>query len=69
MNNNFTLYKYIEITLLSIGIIITFVVSRSSDWCAARIGLIIQSGIMLVMDLFAERHAHDYAERILEFLQ
>jgi hypothetical protein len=69
VNNNFTLYKYIEITLLSIGVILTFVVSRSSDWYAAAIGLIIQSGLMLVMDLFAERRAHEYAAKIQELVQ
>ncbi len=66
VNKNFTLYKYIEITLLSIGIILTFVVSRSNDWYAIAIGLIIQSGLMLVMDLFAERRAHEYLEKIQE---
>ncbi|MDP1675352.1 MAG: hypothetical protein Q8L88_00690 [Bacteroidota bacterium] len=69
VNNNFTFYKYIEITLLSIGIILTFAVSRSNDWYAVGIGLIIQSGLMLVMDLFAERRAHEYVEKIQELIQ
>ena len=69
VNNNFTLYKYIEITLLSIGIILTFAVSRSNDWYAVAIGLIIQSGLMLVMDLFAERRAHEYVANIQELIQ
>lgn len=68
VNKNFAIYKYIELSLLSIGILLTFIVSRSSGWYAAAIGLIIQSALMLTADLFAERRAYEYVDSIKELI-
>ncbi len=68
VNKNFATYKYLELSLLSIGILLTFIVSRSNDWYAAAIGLIIQSALMLIADLFAERRAYEYVDSIKELI-
>jgi hypothetical protein len=68
VNKNFVMYKYIELSLLSIGILLTLFVSRTNDWYAIAIGLIIQSALMLVADLFAERRAYEYVVSIKELL-
>ncbi len=68
VNKNFTLYKWVEIALLLCGIIITFAVSRNSAWYAAAIGLILQSSLMLVADLFAEHRAYHYVDCINRFV-
>ncbi len=57
---NFKLYKGIEIALLAVGILLTLVLRRSDLWYAVGIGLVIQSSLMLVLDLFAERRADEY---------
>lgn len=64
VNKNFTIYKWVEVALLLCGIIVTFVVSRNSSWYAFAIGLILQSSLMLVADLFAEHRAYHYLDSI-----
>lgn len=65
---NFKLYKGIEITLLFSGIILTFVFMGKNFWYSIGIGLIIQSSLMLVLDLFAEKRAHEYVFYIQKLL-
>jgi hypothetical protein len=57
---NFRVYKRIEIILLAIGIVLTFALRKNNLWNLVGIGLIIQSSLMLILDLFAEKRAHDY---------
>lgn len=65
---NFKLYKGVEITLLISGIILTFVFMGKNLWYSIGIGLIIQSSLMLVLDLFAEKRAHEYVFHIQKLL-
>ena len=58
--NNFKMYKGIEIGLLVLGIALTFLFRDKDLWYFIGIGLIIQSSLMLVLDLFAEKRAYDY---------
>lgn len=62
---NFKLYKWIEILLLVAGIGLVLVLRRNDLWYAVGIGLIIQSSLMLVMDLFAERRADEYLRFVM----
>lgn len=62
---NFKIYKAIEIGLLALGIALTFALGRSDLWYAIGIGLIVQSALMLVLDLFAERRADEYLKFVL----
>jgi hypothetical protein len=57
---SFRVYKGVEIILLFLGIILTFLFREKDVWYFIGIGLIIQSSLMLVLDLFAEKRAHDY---------
>jgi hypothetical protein len=57
---SFRIYKCIEISLLTLGIILTFIFRDKDLWHSIGIGLIIQASLMLVLDLFAEKRAHDY---------
>ena len=63
--NNFQIYKSIEIVLLLSGIILSFLFRQNMTWYAIAIGLIAQSAIMLILDLFAEKRGDMY----LEFLR
>jgi len=62
---NFRIYKWIEILLLTTGIVLTFALRRSDLWYAVGIGLIIQASLMLVLDLFAERRADEYLRFVM----
>jgi hypothetical protein len=57
---NFKIYKWIEIALLAAGIALAFALRGKDLWYAVGLGLIIQSSLMLVLDLFAEKRAGDY---------
>lgn len=57
---NFKIYKWIEIVLLATGIALVLALRGKDLWYAVGIGLIIQSSLMLVLDLFAEKRADDY---------
>lgn len=62
---NFRVYKSIEIILLAIGIVLTFALRKNNLWNSVGIGLIIQSSLMLILDLFAEKRAHDYVKFVV----
>lgn len=65
----FDIYKIIEIGLL-VAAAAAFVVGRLRDREIARgvgIGLAVQSGLMLVLDFFAEARADVYIEAIMTF--
>jgi hypothetical protein len=65
---NFRIYKGIEIFLLILGIILTFLFRDKNLWYSIGIGLIIQSSLMLMLDLFAEKRAHEYVFYIQKLL-
>ena len=62
---NFRVYKSIEIILLAIGMALTFALRKNNLWYSVGIGLIVQSSLMLILDLFAERRAHDYLKFVV----
>ncbi len=59
---NFTIYKTVEITLLLIGLFLFFYtkISAVHFWKGLGLGLIIQSSIMLSLDLVAEKRGISY---------
>lgn len=59
---NFVLYRWIEISLIVLGIILFFIFPNSSFWRGVGIGLIIQAGFMLLLDYFAERRGSIYLQ-------
>jgi hypothetical protein len=63
---SFKLYRYIEISLLVIGLIVFILTSSGGFWRGVSFGLIIQSGIMLLADHFAESRGQRYLEYLKE---
>jgi len=63
---NFRLYKSVEIALLVVGIALSFVLGRREPWLSLAAGLIIQSAIMLTLDLFAEQRGASYLAQVTE---
>ena len=61
---NFTIYKWIEITLIITGIIliIAFYKSPQTFWKGLGLGLLIQSNTMLCLDMMAEHRADIYMQ-------
>lgn len=57
---NFRIYKVIEIVLLAAGIALSYLFFRHELIYGIAAGLIAQSAIMLLLDLFAERRADVY---------
>ncbi|MEK7251171.1 MAG: hypothetical protein AAB209_12195, partial [Bacteroidota bacterium] len=54
--------------LLVIGIFMSYYFAENITLYAVAIGLIVQSSLMLVADLFAERRAMQYVVRLQEFI-
>jgi hypothetical protein len=62
---NFMIYRWVEISLLVLGLIFFFYFDAESFMKGLGIGIAIQSGLMLFLDYFAEKRGFDY----LEFLK
>ncbi len=62
---NFVLYRWIEIVLMLIGILMLFYFQPMTVWRGVGLGLSIQAGFMLLLDFFAESRGKIY----LEFLK
>jgi hypothetical protein len=57
---NFTLYRYIEFTLLALGAALIAFALRNDVAAGIGAGLVIQSAFMLCLDVFAEARGHAY---------
>lgn len=68
VNKNFDMFRYIEMGLLTAGIIL-FLIYRDKSMLIFGVanGLVIQSGLMLIADYFAERRADKYTDALLAF--
>ena len=71
VNKNFVIYRYTEIALTLIGLVLIFLLRNNSEkifWYGLGITLTIQSLIMLGADYFAEKRALDYTKQIESFI-
>lgn len=59
---NCTIYKFIEIFLISIGVILFIVFYKSSQifWKGFGLGLLIQAGLMLYLNMLSQQRLHLY---------
>lgn len=57
---NFVLFRYTEITLIIIGIILMYGARQNSLWTGIGVGLFIQSSTVLLLDFFAEQRGEVY---------
>ena len=65
VNRDFDFYKKIEIILMAAGLVLFFHFRNGNRaWMGAGAGLLIQSAIMLTLDLFAEHRADIYTNFI-----
>jgi multidrug transporter EmrE-like cation transporter len=62
---NFAIYKWVEIALILVGIIMFFYFQPATIWKGIGLGLFIQAGFMLLLDFYAESRGKTY----LEYLQ
>ncbi len=58
----FKLYRYIEIGLIILGLVLFLIASPTGFWKGVGLGIIIQSGLMLIADSFAENRGQHYLE-------
>jgi hypothetical protein len=67
---NFTLYKWIEITLLLTGLILFILFYNSSQtfWKGLGLGLLIQASLMLSLDFVAEKRAQIYIQNLTQLV-
>ncbi|MFM7852982.1 MAG: hypothetical protein ACKO96_13970 [Flammeovirgaceae bacterium] len=62
---NFAVYKWVEIALIFVGIVLFFYFPPMTSWKGAGLGLFIQASFMLLLDFFAESRGKIY----LDYLQ
>lgn len=64
---NFTIYKWIEITLIILGVILILIFYKSQQpfWKGLGLGLLIQTCIILSLDIIAEHRADIYLRYLM----
>lgn len=64
VQKSFVIYRWIEISLLALGVLGCFLFRDRQTLLAVSMGLMLQSALMLAMDFVAERRAEVYVEQI-----
>lgn len=64
VQRSFVVYKVLEAVLLAAGILGAFIFRERQALYAASVGLITQTALMLVLEIFAERRGEVYIEQI-----
>jgi hypothetical protein len=66
---NFVRYRYFEITMMALGILLMFALSNYNFWKGLGLGLFIQCAILLSLDFFAEKRGHSYMQHLQSITQ
>jgi hypothetical protein len=66
--SNFVIFRYVEIALIILGIVLMYSSMNDTFWRGIGLGLFIQASIVLCLDFFAERRGHVYLEYLTEFV-
>lgn len=66
---NFVIFRYTEITLIIIGVILMYGARQNSLWNGIGMGLFIQSSTVLLLDFFAERRGEVYLEYLKSIIE
>jgi hypothetical protein len=66
---NFVFYRYFEIAMIFIGIILMYALSNYGFWKGFGLGLFIQCAVLLSLDFFAERRGHYYFEYLQSLVE
>lgn len=64
VQRNFAIYKWAEIALLFIGVAMIVLLRRRELLYGVGLGLLIQAGLMLTLDVFAEHRGARYLEQV-----
>jgi hypothetical protein len=67
--SNFVIFRYIEITLIILGIVLMYSSMNDTFWRGIGLGLFIQASIVLSLDFFAERRGYIYIVYLQEFVE
>ncbi|MCB9251338.1 MAG: hypothetical protein H6605_02665 [Flavobacteriales bacterium] len=65
---SFVIYRYVEMTLIVLGLILFLYTQKAGFWRGVSLGLIIQAGLMLIADQFAENRGKLYLEFLKNYL-
>jgi hypothetical protein len=66
---NFIYYRYFEIVMIFLGIILMYALSNYGFWKGFGLGLFIQCAVLLSLDFFAEKRAHFYVEHLKQLVE
>lgn len=66
---NFVVYRYVEIALIILGIVLMYSSMQDTFWRGIGLGLFIQAGIVLCLDFIAERRGHNYVVYLQELIE
>ena len=64
VQRRFVLYKRVEVALLALGLAFASIESYGRTLYAVGLGLILEAGLMLALDLRAERRGHRYLQAV-----
>jgi hypothetical protein len=64
---NFVIYRYVEITLMVVGLLLFLYFPSQSFWKGVGVGLFVQAGLMLFLDYFAEKRGTEYLQYLFTF--
>jgi hypothetical protein len=67
--SNFVIYRYVEIALIILGILLMYSAMNDTFWRGIGLGLFIQASIVLCLDFFAERRGHIYIVYLQELVK
>jgi hypothetical protein len=67
--SNFVIYRYVEIALILLGIVLMYSSMNDTFWRGIGLGLFIQASIVLCLDFFAERRGHIYIVYLQELVE
>ena len=65
---NFVIYRYVEIALIILGIVMMYSTPIDTLWQGIGLGLFIKASIVLGLDFFAERRGQFYLEYLTNFI-
>jgi hypothetical protein len=67
--SNFVVYRYVEIALIILGIVLMYSSIQDTFGRGLGLGLFVQASIVLCLDFFAERRGHVYMVYLQEFIE
>lgn len=67
--NNFVIFRYVEIALIIVGIVLMYSSMNDTFWRGIGLGLFVQASVVLSLDFFAERRGHIYVIYLKDLIE